>query len=158
MQPLTRKSASLAEEKKELEKEITKNEKLQEKLLSQKASIEGAGLFDEMLANIQASINTNRKRLSHVEAKIENKKAEENEFKLEAAKKEKDLDENRRVVCELKQNHSVICSTLEAKRKIFDFQLRQKHQSKNKLEEERQVSVSCMTENISLHLNCHYIK
>ena len=148
LQPLTRKSASLAEEKEELEKEITKNQKLQEKLLSQEASMDGMGIFDEVLANIQASISTNRKRLEHVQAKIEKKKAKEIEFKVEAAKKETELDENKRVVCELKQKHSVICSMLEAKRKIFDFQFRQKHQSRKKLQEERQVSVSCMTANI----------
>ena len=153
LQPLTRKSASLAEEKEELEKEITENEKLQEELLSQKASMEGMGIFVEILANIQASINTNRKSLAHVEAKVDKKKAEKNEFKLEAAKKETELDENKRVVCDLKQKHSVICSVLEAKRKIFDFQLRQKHQSKKKLEEECQVSASCMPANISFHLN-----
>ena len=96
LEPLTRKSASLDEEKEQLKKEINKNEKLQEKLLSQKASLEDTKIFDETITNLQATIDANRKRLlANVEAKIEKKKIRENQLKLEAAMKEKELDENR---------------------------------------------------------------
>ena len=159
LQPLTKKSASLSEQKEQLEKEIAKKEKLQEKLLSQKASMEDTGIFHEVMDDIQASIGTKRKCLALVEAEIEEKKAEENQLKLEAAKKEKELDDNKKVVSELKQKHSVICSTLEAKRKIFDCQLRQKHQSKEKLQDELKVSGSCVTANswfYSAKLHCIY--
>ena len=151
LQPLTKKSASLVEEKEQLEKEIIKKEKLQQKLLSQKASVEDMEVIDETIADIQASINTKRERLAHIEAKIEKKRAEENQLKLEAAKKEKELDKSKQVICELKQKHSVICSTLEAKRKIFDCQLRQKHQPKEKLPDELKVSASCLTANTSFY-------
>ena len=117
LEQLTKKSASLAEEKEQLEKEITKNKKLQEKLLSQKASMEDTEIIDELIANIQGSIDKNKKHLAHVESKLEKKKAKQNQLKLEAAKKEKDLVENKQRLCELKQKNSVICSTLEAKRK-----------------------------------------
>ena len=159
LQPLLKKSASLYEEKEQLEREITKKEKLQEKLLSQKASMEDMGILHETMADIQASIDTKRKRLSYVEAKIEKKRAEEDQLKLEAAKKEKELDANKKVVSELKQKHSVICSTLEAKRKIFDCQLRQKHQPNKKLQDEIKVSAFCVTVNTwfySAKLHCIY--
>ena len=100
-----------------------------------------------MITDLQASIDANRKCLARVEAKIEKKREKENQLKLEAATNEKELEENKRVVSELKLKHSVICSTLEAKRKIFDCQLRQKHQPKKKLQDELKVSASCVTAN-----------
>ena len=110
--------------------------------MSQKASMEDREVFDEMLTDIRASIYTKRKRLAHVKAKLEKQRDKENRLKQEAAKKEKELDENHRVADELKQKHSVICSTLEAKRIIFDCQLRQMHQSSESREKECKVSSS----------------
>ena len=94
LQPLAKKSASLAEEKEQLEKEITRKEKLQEKFMSEKASMEDRDVFDEMLADIRASINMKRKCLEHVVAKLEKQMDKENRLKQEAAKKEKELNEN----------------------------------------------------------------
>ena len=71
---------------------------------------------------------------------IEKQRAKEKQLKQEVATKEKEVDDNKRVIRELKEKHSVICSTLEAKRKIFDCRLRQKHQSSEKLQEERKVT------------------
>ena len=85
--------------------------------------------------------------MAQVEATIEEQMAKEKRLKMEVAKKKKQVDENERLVCQLKQKHSVICSALEAKRKIFDRQLRQKHQTKEKVPEEREVSASCVTVN-----------
>ena len=140
LQPLEMKSADLAEEKEQLEKEITKKQKLQEKISSQKALTEATGLIGEVIADIQASIDKNRKRLAEVDVEMEKQRAKEKQLKEEASKKEKELDDNRRVVKELKEKHSIVSAMLETKRKIFDCQLRQKHQSKEKLQEERKVS------------------
>ena len=60
------------------------------------------------------------------------------------------MDENERFVGELKQKHSIICSALEVKRKVFDRQLRRKHQTKEKPQEEWKVSASCVTVNSCL--------
>ena len=142
LQPLTKKCADLAEEKEQLEKEITEKEKLQEELMSREALMGDSRIFDKVKADIQASIEKNKKRLAQVEEKIEKQRNKEKRLKQEAAKKEKEVDENERLVRELKQKHSVICSTLEAKREIFDSHLRQKHQSKENLPEEHKVSAS----------------
>ena len=141
LQLLAKESADLAEEREQLKKEITKQERLQEKFLSQKASVEKE-IFDEMLANMQASINKSRKRLAHVEAEIEKQRAKETQLRKEADNQEEELAKNHQVVYESEQKHSVICATLEAKRKIFDCQLRQKHQSGEALPEERKVRAS----------------
>ena len=145
LRKITKKSADLAEEKEQLEKEIAKKEKLQQELMSQKALMGGTDILDKIQADYQESIDTNKKRLANVEAKIEKQRAKEIHLKQEVSKKEKELEENHRVVYELKQKHSVICATLEAKRKIFDCQLRQKHQSCERLREERRVSASYVT-------------
>ena len=140
LQQLATKSANLATEKEQLEQEISENEKLQEELMSQKSLNGDIKLLDKMKANIQASIDSNRKRLAHVVAKIEKQRAKENHLKQEAANKEKELEENHRLVHELKQKHLIICSILEANRIIFDCQLRQTHQSSENWEKECKVS------------------
>ena len=144
LKPLEMKSADLAEEKRQLEKEIIKKQELQKKAMSQKALLEETGLFAEMLADIQASINKSRKRLAQVDVEMEKQRAMEKHLKEEAAKKKKELDDNKQVIQELKEKHSVVSAMLEAKRKIFDCQLRQKHQSSEKLQEECKVSPTCM--------------
>ena len=150
LQPLTKKSADLAEEKEQLEKEITEKKKLQEELISKKALIGDSGIFEKLKADIQDTIDKRRKSLAKVEAKIEEQRATEKRLKMEVAKKEKEVDESERLVSELKQKHSVICEALETKRKIFDCQLRHKHQTRKKLPEECKVSASCVTENAYL--------
>ena len=52
LQPLTKKSADLAEEKEQLEKEITEKEKLQEELMSRRALIGDSGIFEKLKADI----------------------------------------------------------------------------------------------------------
>ena len=155
LQPLTKKCADLAEEKEQLEKEITEKEKLQEELMSRKALMGDSGIFDKLKADFEASIEKNKKILALVEGKIEKQRNKETRLKQEAAKKEKEVDENEKLVHELKQKHSVICSTLEAKRKIFDSHLRQKHQSKENLPEERKVSGSFLRQ-CFIQQNFHY--
>ena len=145
LQPLARKSANLAQTKEQLEKEVTEKEKLQEELMSEKVSMGDTRIFDKIKADIQASIYTSKMHLAHIEAKIEKQMAKKERLKQEADKKEEELDKNYQLVCELKQKHSVICAILEAKRKIFDCQLRQTHQMSEELEEERKVSVSWVT-------------
>ena len=144
LQPLANKSANLAEEKEQLEKEITEKEKLQEELMSEKSLMGDSKILDKIKVDIQASIDANKKRLVHLEAKIEKQRAKENHLKQEAVEKEKELAENHRAVFELKQKHSIICSTLEAQRIIFDCHLRQTHQASENQGKERKVHASCM--------------
>ena len=139
-QQLTSKYDDLTEEKEQLEEEITKKQKLREKLFSQKALVEDTEVFSEMIADYQASIDKSRKRFVVVDREIEKQRAKEKQLKQEVAKTEKEVDDNKRILQKLNEKHSVICSTLEAKRKIFDCQLRQNHQSSEKLQEEQKVN------------------
>ena len=135
-----KKSAHLAEEQEQLEKEITKKEKLQQELMPHRSLTGDSGIFDKLKTEIQTSIDTNRNRLAHIGEKIAKQMAKQELLEQDVVKKKRDLKENDQLVHELKQQHSVICSALEAKRKIFDCQLRRKHQPKEKLQEECKVS------------------
>ena len=146
LQSITKKLADLAEKKEQLEKEITEKEKLQKELISKKALIGDSGIFEKVKADIQASIDKERKSLEQVEAEIEQHRRMKKRLKKEEKRLKKEVDENERFVCELRKRHSVICEALETKRKIFDRQLLQKHQTKEKVQEERKVSASCVTE------------
>ena len=140
LQPLTKKSAHLAEEKEQLEKEITKKEKLQQELMPHRSLMGDSEIFDKLKAEIHASIDTNRNCLAHIGEKIAKQMAKQELLEQKVVKKKRAVKENDQLLHELKQQHSVICSTLEAKRKIFDCQLRRKHQPKEKLQEECKVS------------------
>ena len=146
LQPLSKESADLVEQKEQLEEKITKKKKLQEELMSKEDLIGDTEVFEKLKADLQDSIDRKRKSLVQVEEKIEEQRAKEKRLKMEVAEKEKELDENERFVGELKQKHLVICSALETKRRIFDSELRQKHKSKQKLPKECKVSVCYVIE------------
>ena len=71
--------------------------------MSKKALIGDSGIFEKLKADIQDSIDNQRKSLAQVESKIEKQRATEKRLKTEVARKEKEVGENEQFVSELKE-------------------------------------------------------
>ena len=113
--------------------------------------------LSDMLADLQVSIKEKKKRLAEVNEEIEEQKLRKELLEQEVSEKEREMDYKKQDIQKLKEKHTVICTTLYAKRRIFDLNLRQMHQSSEIHGKEPRVSALCT---ITLYLqvdgNCIY--
>ena len=132
-------AAELVKKGKELEIELAIKKDRKKRLLAQKPFMTDAGLLEQMIDEIQASIDGLEKHVALLKMKIEGQNAEEKKLKEEIAKKQKEVEGSNRSIQALKKKSSLLQSKLKAERMVFDFKLRQQLQSSEKIQEELKV-------------------
>ena len=129
LQQVIERSAALVKEKERLEQKMARKQSQQKRLETQRSSMTDKEVASEMIADIQGSVDDYRERIALLDVKISEQKVKEEHLKKQIVVKEKEVNDNRQTVEKLKEKHSILCSTLEAERKVLDCQLRQKNQS-----------------------------
>ena len=132
-------AADLVKRRKDLEIELAIKKDRKERLLAQKPFMTDTELLEQMVDEIQASIDGIEKHVELLKMKIEEQNAEERKLKEDIAKKQKEVEESTRSIQASKKKCSLLQSKLKAERMVFDFKLRQQLQSSEKIQEELKV-------------------
>ena len=132
-------AAELVKRKKDLEIELRIKKDRKERLLAQKPFITDVELLQQMIDEVQASVDGIEKHIALLKMKIEEQNAEEERLKEDIAKKQKEVEESNRSIQASKKKCSLLQSKLKAERMVFDFKLRQQLQSSEKIQEELKV-------------------
>ena len=129
-------AAELVKKREELEIELTIKKNRKERLLAQKPFMTDKELLEQMIDEIQDSVDGIEKHIALLRMKIEEQNAEEEKLKEDIVKKQKELEESNRSIQASKKKYSLLHSKLKAERMVFDFKLRRQLQSSEKIQEE----------------------
>ena len=132
-------AAELVKKRKELEIELAIKKDRKERLLAQKPFMRDTELLEQMIDEIQASVDGIEKHVALLNMKIEEQNAEEKKLREEIAKKQKEVEDSNQSIQASKKKCSLLQSKLKGERMVFDFKLRQQLQSSEKIQEELKV-------------------
>ena len=132
-------TAGLVKRRKDLEIELAIKKDHKERLLSQKPFMTDTELLEQMINEVQASIDAIEKHIALLKMKIEERNAEEERLKEDIAKKQKEVEGTNRFIQALKKKCSLLQSKLKTERMVFDFKLRKQLQSSEQIQEELKV-------------------
>ena len=132
-------TAELVNRREDLEIELEIKKKRKERLLAQKPFMTNTELLQQMIEEVQASIDAIEKHIALMKKKIEKQNAEKKKLKEDIAKKQKEVEESNRSIQASKKKCSHLQSKLKEERMVFDLKLRQQLLSSEKIQEELKV-------------------
>ena len=132
-------AAELVKRRKDLEIELTIKKDRHKRLLAQKSFMTDTELLEQMIDEVQASVDGIEKHIALLKMKIEEQNVEEEKLKNDIVKKQKDFEESNRSIQASKKRYSHLQSKLKVERVMFDFKLRLQLQSSEKIQEELKV-------------------
>ena len=133
------KTAELVKRRDDFEIELAIKKDRKERLIAQKPFMMDTELLQQMIEEVQASIDGIEKHMALMKKKIEKQNAAKKKLKEDIAKKQKEVEESNRSIQASRKKCSLLESKLKAERMVFDFKLRQQLQSSEKIEEELKV-------------------
>ena len=135
-------AADLVKRRDDFEIELAIKKDRKERLLTQKPYMTDAQLLQQMIDEVQASVDGIEKHIALLKKKIEKKNAEKKKLREDIAKKQKEVEESNGSIQASKEESSLLQSKLKVERMVFDFKLRQQLQqlqSSEKIQKELKV-------------------
>ena len=132
-QSVAMETAELVKRRKDLEIDLKIKKDRKKRLLAQKHFMTDTELLQQMIDEVQASVDGIEKHIVLLKMKIEEQNAEEEKLKEAISKKQKEVEESNRSIQASKKKYSLLQSKLKAERMVFDFKLRQQLQSGEKI-------------------------